>query len=72
VLIHRRLPGTEPVTLSSALAAIVAGQYVLSNPTACAEYTIQGLVPACVVAPGSLEELAAAAEKVAAALDSDA
>src|SRR5215213_9507020 len=46
-------------TLPSALAAIVAGQYVSADPAVCARYAVQGIVPACVVAPGSLEELSA-------------
>ena len=45
--------------LPSALAAIVAEQYVTADPAACALYTVQGVVPGCVVAPGSLEELSA-------------
>jgi glycolate oxidase FAD binding subunit len=43
--------------LSSALAAIVTDQYVIADPAACAGYAMQGVVPACVAAPGSLEEL---------------
>jgi len=45
--------------LPSALAAIVAEQFVTADPAACALYTVQGVVPGCVVAPGSLEELSA-------------
>ncbi|HEX9371698.1 MAG TPA: FAD-binding oxidoreductase [Roseiflexaceae bacterium] len=45
--------------LPGALAAIVSEQYVSADPNACAGYAVQGIVPACVVAPGSLEELAA-------------
>jgi len=45
--------------LSSALAAIVAEQYVTADPAMCADYAVQGIVPGCVVAPGSLEELSA-------------
>ncbi len=45
--------------LPSALAAIVSEQYVTADPAACASYAVQGIVPACVVAPGSLEELSA-------------
>ncbi|HJZ45819.1 MAG TPA: FAD-binding oxidoreductase [Roseiflexaceae bacterium] len=45
--------------LPNALAAIVSEQYVSADPAACAEYAIQGVVPGCVVAPGSLEELSA-------------
>jgi glycolate oxidase FAD binding subunit len=46
-------------SLPSALASIVAEQYVAADPAACAAYAVQGVVPACVVAPGSLEELSA-------------
>src|SRR5215216_401179 len=45
--------------LPSALAAIVSEQYVSADPAVCAIYSVQGIVPACVVAPGSLEELSA-------------
>ena len=45
--------------LPSALAAIVSEQHVTADPAACAGYAIQGIVPACMVAPGSLEELSA-------------
>src|SRR4051794_32849939 len=45
--------------LPSALAAIVAEQHVSADPAACAPYAVQGIVPSCVVAPGSLEELSA-------------
>jgi glycolate oxidase FAD binding subunit len=45
--------------LPSALASIVSAQHVTGDPAACAEYAIQGITPACVVAPGNLEELAA-------------
>jgi glycolate oxidase FAD binding subunit len=41
------------------LAAIVSEQHVTADPAACAGYAIQGIVPACMVAPGSLEELSA-------------
>jgi glycolate oxidase FAD binding subunit len=49
----------ESSTLSSALATIVSQQHVTADPAACAGYAVQGVVPACVVAPGSLEELSA-------------
>src|SRR4051812_4814913 len=49
----------ESPALSGALAAIVSEQHVTADPAACAGYAIQGSVPTCVVAPGSLEELAA-------------
>ena len=45
--------------LPSALAAIVSEQHVTADPAACAGYAVQGIVPACVVAPSTLEELAA-------------
>jgi glycolate oxidase FAD binding subunit len=45
--------------LASALSAIVSEQYALANPDARAAYAVQGTVPGCVVAPGTLEELAA-------------
>src|SRR4051794_3493294 len=45
--------------LPSALAAIVSEQYVTADPAACAAYAVQGIVPSCVAAPGSLEELSA-------------
>src|SRR5687768_2156008 len=49
----------ESSALSSALAAIVSEQYLTAAPDACADYAVQGVVPACIVAPGSLEELSA-------------
>ena len=51
----------EPASplLRSALASIVSEQYAVADPAACAHYAIQGAVPSCVVAPGSLEELCA-------------
>jgi glycolate oxidase FAD binding subunit len=45
--------------LPSALATIVLEQHVTADPAACAGYAVQGVVPECVVAPGSLEELSA-------------
>jgi glycolate oxidase FAD binding subunit len=45
--------------LPSALSAIVLPEHMLSEPAACAAYAVQGVVPACVVAPGSLDELSA-------------
>jgi glycolate oxidase FAD binding subunit len=41
------------------LAAIVSEQHVTADPAACAGYAVQGVVPACMVTPGSLEELSA-------------
>jgi glycolate oxidase FAD binding subunit len=46
-------------SLPSALASIVSEQYVAADPDACVAYAVQGVVPACVAAPGSLEELSA-------------
>jgi glycolate oxidase FAD binding subunit len=45
--------------LPSRLAAIVAEQHVAADPVVCALYAVQGIVPTCVVAPGSLAELSA-------------
>jgi glycolate oxidase FAD binding subunit len=50
-------PGSSD--LASALGAIVSQQCVLTDSAACATYAVQGSVPGCVVAPGSLEELSA-------------
>jgi glycolate oxidase FAD binding subunit len=49
----------ESSTLASALATIVSEQHIIADPAACASYAIQGIVPAYVVAPSSLEELSA-------------
>jgi glycolate oxidase FAD binding subunit len=49
----------EVIGLASALAAIVGPEALTTEPDNCARYTIQQRVPSCVVAPGSLEELAA-------------
>jgi glycolate oxidase FAD binding subunit len=46
-------------SLRSALASIVSEQYAIADPAACAHHAVQGIVPSCVVAPGSLEELCA-------------
>jgi glycolate oxidase FAD binding subunit len=46
-------------SLLSALAAIVSDEYLIADPAACAGYAVQGVVPGCVAAPGSLEELSA-------------
>jgi glycolate oxidase FAD binding subunit len=45
--------------LLSALRPIVTETYVSIDPSTCAAHVVQGAVPGCVVAPGSLEELAA-------------
>ncbi|HEU5103400.1 MAG TPA: FAD-dependent oxidoreductase, partial [Roseiflexaceae bacterium] len=46
-------------SLPSALAAIVSDDHVIADPAARAAYAVQGIVPRCVAAPGSLEELSA-------------
>jgi glycolate oxidase FAD binding subunit len=45
--------------LRSALAPLLSEEYVLSDSDSCAAYAIQGVVPALVVAPGDIDELAA-------------
>lgn len=50
---------TQHDRLGAALAAILSPEHVLAGPEACAAYAVQGVVPGCVAAPGSLEELAA-------------
>jgi glycolate oxidase FAD binding subunit len=45
-------------SLANKLTAVVSSEYLLEDPAACAAYAVQGIVPGCVVAPGSLEELA--------------
>jgi glycolate oxidase FAD binding subunit len=45
--------------LASALAPLVGPDALLGEPGACAAFAVQGLVPACVVAPANLDELAA-------------
>src|SRR5262245_14456366 len=49
---------TSPA-LASALAPIVADHALLDEPQECAAYAVQGITPACVAAPGSLDELSA-------------
>lgn len=49
----------ESSALPSALATIVSQQHITADPAACASYAVQRVVPTCVVAPGSLEELSA-------------
>ncbi|MEP7187737.1 MAG: FAD-binding oxidoreductase, partial [Roseiflexaceae bacterium] len=49
----------ESSALPSALATIVSEQHITADPAACASYAVQRVVPTCVVAPGSLEELSA-------------
>lgn len=49
----------QPAALSAALAPLLPPERLLSDPQACAAYAVQGLTPACVAAPQSLEELAA-------------
>ncbi|MFN8501514.1 FAD-binding oxidoreductase [Kouleothrix sp.] len=50
---------SEQHALASALAAVVGSDYVLGDLAGRAGYAVQGVVPGCVAAPGSLEELAA-------------
>jgi glycolate oxidase FAD binding subunit len=45
-------------TLSHELADIVGKHYLLNKPADCAKYTVQGVTPALVVTPGSIDELA--------------
>lgn len=49
----------EPNALARALAALLGPAQVLSDSAGCAGYAVQGVVPGCVAAPGSLEELSA-------------
>lgn len=46
-------------SLASALAPLVSPNALLDEPQACGAYAVQGLLPACVVAPANLDELAA-------------
>lgn len=46
-----------PSQLLNALAAILPAEYIAADRDACARYAVQGVVPGCVVAPGSVEEL---------------
>ena len=45
--------------LASALAPIVSDHALLDEPQECAAYGVQGVTPACVAIPGSLDELSA-------------
>jgi glycolate oxidase FAD binding subunit len=49
----------DPQSISSSLASIAGEQHLLTDPATCAAYAVQGVVPRCVVAPGSIEQLAA-------------
>jgi glycolate dehydrogenase FAD-binding subunit len=49
----------DPQPLPDALAQIVGEQHVWSDQTSCPAYAVQSVVPGCVVAPGSKEDLAA-------------
>src|SRR5690349_17644101 len=49
----------ERPSLARALAAVVAPEHVLEDPSDCAAYAVQGRAPGCVADPGSLEQLAA-------------
>jgi glycolate oxidase FAD binding subunit len=51
--------GDAMTTLLDDLAAIVGGDHVIAAPEACAGFAVHGVVPECVVAPGTLEELSA-------------
>lgn len=44
--------------LSHELTAIVGREHLLTAPADCAAYAVQGVTPALVVAPGSIDELA--------------
>jgi glycolate oxidase FAD binding subunit len=48
----------EPQALSGALEQLLGEQYIWTDPSVRAAYAIQGVVPGCVAAPGSKEELA--------------
>ncbi|KPV53733.1 FAD-linked oxidase, partial [Kouleothrix aurantiaca] len=50
---------TQHDQLGAALATTLSPEHVLTDREACAAYAVQGVVPGCVAAPGSLEELAA-------------
>lgn len=50
---------TAMTSLTDDLIAILGPEHVLSEPRGCAAFVVQGVVPACVAAPGSLEELSA-------------
>lgn len=45
--------------LAAPLAEIVGNLFVSDDPTVCAECAVHGVLPACVVAPGTVEQLAA-------------
>jgi glycolate oxidase FAD binding subunit len=44
--------------LSRQMAEIVGAEYVLEDPTQCAAYAVQSVIPRFVVAPGTIDELA--------------
>ncbi|HEU4329240.1 MAG TPA: FAD-binding oxidoreductase [Roseiflexaceae bacterium] len=46
-------------TLATALGALLPAERLHSDPPSCAAYAVQGIVPGCVAAPASLEELSA-------------
>jgi glycolate oxidase FAD binding subunit len=48
----------DPLALAEALGPLVGTHYLWTDPAACAAYAVQGVVPGCVVAPGSQAELA--------------
>ncbi len=43
--------------LLNALRSILPAEYIAADHDDCARYAVQGVVPSCVVAPGSVEEL---------------
>jgi len=45
--------------LAALLAEIVGNLFVSDDPTMCAEFAVHRVLPACVVAPGTFEQLAA-------------
>src|SRR5262245_36572368 len=48
----------DPQPIAEALIPIVGEQCVWTDSPTCAAYAVQGVVPGCVGAPGSIEELA--------------
>ena len=49
----------DPQPIAEALRPIVGAQHVLTDPAACAAYTVHGVSAGCVVGPANIEELAA-------------
>src|SRR5262245_59062596 len=48
----------DPQPIAQALVPIIGEQYIWTDPTACAAYAVQDVVPGCVAAPANIEELA--------------